>query len=269
MADYVHGYDEKESRRLADQANTLTKRLLADTCYPPNCHVLEAGCGTGAQTITLAKNNPATHFTSIDISQESIDRARAVICQKRLNNVTLKVHDIFNLPYETESFDHIFICFVLEHLPNPMHALQHLGQYLKKGGSLTVIEGDHGSFYCYPESEAAMKAVQCLINVQRDMKGNSLIGRSLYPLITAAGFANVAVSPRVVYVDASKPNLVEGFSKKTFIAMIEGVKDQAISSDYIDETTWEQGIADLYRATHNDGTFNYTFFKAIGFKPRN
>jgi hypothetical protein len=79
-----------------------------------------------------------------------------------------------------------------------------------------------------------------------------------------AGFSPVRVSPRMVYVDSSRPDLVDGFSKKTFIAMVEGVRDQALSLGLIDLETWEKGIEDLYRATQFDGTFCYTFFKAIG-----
>ncbi len=72
------------------------------------------------------------------------------------------------------------------------------------------------------------------------------------------------VTPRTVYVDSSRPELVEGFSRNTFIAMVEGVRDQALTLGLIDERTWDQGIADLYRATEADGTFCYTFFKAVG-----
>jgi hypothetical protein len=48
-----------------------------------------------------------------------------------------------------------------------------------------------------------------------------LIGRSLYPLMTAAGFDRVDVSPRMVYVDSSRPQLVEGFTRRTFTAMVD------------------------------------------------
>ncbi|MBV8457682.1 MAG: methyltransferase domain-containing protein, partial [Acetobacteraceae bacterium] len=43
------------------------------------------------------------------------------------------------------SFDHVFVCFVLEHMPDPETALAELQRVLKLGGSRTVIEGDHGS----------------------------------------------------------------------------------------------------------------------------
>jgi len=34
----------------------------------------------------------------------------------------------------------------------------------------------------------------------------------------------------MIYVDSSKPVLVEGFTKNTFIAMVKGVKEKAIRS---------------------------------------
>jgi cyclopropane fatty-acyl-phospholipid synthase-like methyltransferase len=68
MMDYVHGYSIRENSRLHDQANTLTELLHHDTMYPPGSKVLEAGCGVGAQTVILARNNPEASITSIDIS---------------------------------------------------------------------------------------------------------------------------------------------------------------------------------------------------------
>ena len=53
-----------------------------------------------------------------------------------------------------------------------------------------------------------------------------MIGRRLYPLLTGAGFEAVRVSPRMVYVDASKPEMVDGFIRRTFTTMIEGVRDE-------------------------------------------
>ena len=96
--------------------------------------------------------------------------------------------------------------------------------------------------------------------------GNANIGRQLYPLLTSAGFDSVCVSPRLVYVDSSKPHLVEGFTKNTFTAMIEGVRESVISANLIDEKTFDSGVKALYRTTESDGVFCYTFFKAIAIK---
>ncbi|MBM4240963.1 MAG: methyltransferase domain-containing protein [Euryarchaeota archaeon] len=264
--DYVHGYSKKEAERLVDQANTLAQILHYDTSFPPGSQVLEAGCGVGAQTVILAKGSPDAHITSIDISKDSINQAKTLIDDNRISNVKFQLADIHDLPFEDESFDHIFICFVLEHLPDPHEALESLKRVLKKGGSITVIEGDHGSCYFYPETEEALAVWNCLIETQRILNCNSLMGREIYPLLKNAEFRDVQVSARIVYVDNSKPELVEGFIKKTIIAMVEGVKDQSLDLGLIDKKTWEKGIKDLYKTAEPDGTFFYNFFKGTGTK---
>jgi ubiquinone/menaquinone biosynthesis C-methylase UbiE len=263
---YVHGYDHRENIRLQDQASTLVELLHSDTNYPAGSRVLEAGCGVGAQTVTLAKNSPNALITSIDISETSLIEARKKVAAAGLTNVYFEQADIFKLPYVEDSFDHIFVCFVLEHLSRPIAALKELKDYLKEGGTITVIEGDHGSAYFYPESEAAHKAIQCQVELQRRAGGNAMIGRELYPLLNQAGFKSVHVSPRMVYVDSSKPELVEGFTKKTFTAMTEGIREAANKAGITEQHVFDQGIKDLYRTTEDDGVFCYTFFKAIGTK---
>lgn len=263
---YVHGYSDRELTRLYDQANTLAELLHTDTVYPPGSAVLEAGCGVGAQTIILARNSPEAQFTAIDISEESLGTAQALLEREGIRNVKFQKADIFALPFEPEQFDHIFVCFVLEHVHNSVKALASLKTVLKTGGSITVIEGDHGSAYFYPESKDAMQTIQCLIDIQARMNGNALVGRQLYPLLTKAEFNNIHVLPKMVYVDSSNPHLVEGFTKNTFIAMVEGAKEQALALNLIDEATWSKGIADLYRTTEPDGTFCYSFFKGTALK---
>jgi protein-L-isoaspartate O-methyltransferase len=260
---YVHGYDPRENRRLQDQASTLVVLLHLDTTYPEGSSVLEAGCGVGAQTVTLASNSPGALITSVDVSEASVGEARKAVQAAGINNVTLRQADIFHLPFPSGSFDHVFVCFVLEHLAHPVQALKAMKHVLKPGGTITVIEGDHGSTYFYPDSEYARKAVRCQVELQARAGGNALIGRALYPLLKEAGFDEVNVSPRMVYVDSSKPDLVEGFTKQTFTAMIEGIREPALASGLMSAVDFDKGIADLYRTTEADGVFCYTFFKAI------
>lgn len=266
---YVHGYNKKENSRLEDQAETLEHLLHNDTVYKKGSSVLEAGCGVGAQTISLVKNNPLCNITSIDISHESVLAAKEKIESAGYTNVVFKQADIFNLPFEKNSFDHIFICFVLEHLPEPVKALSVLKQFLKPGGTITLIEGDHGSAYFHPESHYADQVIQCQVKLQKQSGGNANIGRQLYPLLEQSEFSEIYVSPRMVYVDSSRPNLVEGFTKNTFTAMIEGIQDKAVENGLISAEEMNQGIKDLYRTADSDGVFCYTFFKANAVKSVN
>lgn len=263
---YIHGYDPRENIRLQDQASTLVELLHSDTQYPAGSKVLEAGCGVGAQTVTLAQNSPSAYITSVDISESSVAEAKRRIEEVGCTNVVFQQGDIFDLPFGHEQFDHIFVCFVLEHLSNPIEALNCLKKFLKVGGTITVIEGDHGSTSFYPDSEEAHKAIRCQVELQKRAGGNANIGRELYPILNTVGFGSIRVSPRMVYVDSSKLHLVEGFIKKTFTAMIEGVRESALDAGMIDQPTFDKGIKDLYRTTEEDGVFCYTFFKAVAEK---
>jgi ubiquinone/menaquinone biosynthesis C-methylase UbiE len=260
---YVHGYDRRENARLLDQAETLVELLHGDTRYPTGSRVLEAGCGVGAQTLTLARNSPGARITSVDLSAESLAQAERVVHAAGLTNVDFQQGDIFALPYEAGSFDHVFVCFVLEHLARPQAALAALRRLLRPCGTITVIEGDHGSAYFHPWSDAAQQAIRCLIELQRAAGGNAMIGRELYPLLQAAGFGEVHVSPRMVYVDSSRPDLVEGFTRRTFTAMIEGVRAPALRAGLVEADVFDAGIRDLYATSGPNGVFCYTFFKAV------
>jgi SAM-dependent methyltransferase len=239
---YVHGYSQWESERLHDQAGTLAELLHHDTRYAAGRRVLEAGCGVGAQTIILASHSPEADITSVDINASSIADASRLLLEHGVRNVTLIEADIFALPFEAEK------------------------DVLKPGGTLTVIEGDHGSAFFHPDSEYARAAIQCLIEVQAGLGGDSLIGRRLFPLLQQAGFKDVTVSPRFVYADASRPAMVDGFTRKTFNAMVEGARDQAIAAALATPDDFDRGVRDLYRSAEPGGTFCYTFFKAAGVK---
>jgi SAM-dependent methyltransferase len=265
---YVHGYDPRENERLQDQAGTLVDLLHSGTSYPAGSVVLEAGCGVGAQTVTLARRSPNARFTSIDVSADSLAEANRKTEAAGLTNVQFQQADIFALPFAPESFDHVFVCFVLEHLSRPVVALALLSELLRPGGTMTVIEGDHGSTYFHPDSSAARMAIQCLVELQRMAGGNALIGRQLYPFMVEAGLEAVHVSPRMVYVDSSRPDLVDGFTRKTFTAMIEGVRKSTIEAGLIDPESFDAGIRDLRRTAEADGVFCYTFFKGVGRKSR-
>ena len=79
---------------------------------------------------------------------------------------------------------------------------------------MTVIEGDHGSAYFHPESAAARAAIDAQVQLQAAAGGDALIGRRLYPLLPRAGLEDVRVEPRMVYVDGSRPDLIDGFTRR-------------------------------------------------------
>jgi len=261
---YVHGYSESEATRLGDQADTLAELLHHDTRYPPGARVLEVGCGVGAQTRHLLARSPNASFTCVDRERSSLLSACAGLPTNGggAGSVAFVQADIFHLPFRQASFDHAFVCFVLEHLARPGDALRTLQRVLRPGSSLTVIEGDHGSTFFHPDSPKARRTIDCLVETQARAGGDANIGRRLFPLLIDAGLRDVQVSPRFVYADGSRARWVDGFTRKTFIAMVKGARESSLRLGLVSEDDWSEGIVDLERAALDDGTFCYTFFKA-------
>jgi SAM-dependent methyltransferase len=262
---YVHGHSDRELERLDYQAPKFADLFHHDTSYPPESRVLEVGCGVGAQTVILAENSPCAEFISFDISTESLVKAQNSVFQKGLSKVTFCKADVNDLPFKPNTFDHVFVCFLLEHLPDPLLALNNLRNMIRPKGTLTIIEGDVGSVLFYPNSPDANRVIDCLVELQRQAGGNPFIGRELWHLMIDAGFSDVTISPRLVYSDQSRPEHVEEV-KNIFIAMIDGVGESAITTGLVDKKTWNKGIRDLHRITEQGGMICSTFFKGVGRK---
>ena len=264
---YVHGYGEREAQRLMDQAESVSDLIHHDTEFPPDSRILEVACGVGAQTVAMAQRLPTCRFVSFDKIPQSVGLAAERVRTAGLREVHLLTADLFEAPFKPESFDVLFVSYLLEHLPDPLAALISLKTLLRPGGTLLVVEGDHGSCYFHPDTPEAIRAWKCLIEVQAGLGCDSEIGRRLHPLLQSAGFENVRVSPRMVYADKSRPLMQHQFVLQTIVPMVEGIRTEALAKGLISPAEWEKGVADLRKTgLSSKGTFCYTFFKASATK---
>ena len=131
LRDYVHGYSEEETKRLNDQAKTVSDLLHWDSIWEDGALILEAGCGVGAQTKIICSSNPASNFIAVDLSEKSLSQANEMVKKNDIKNVEFKQADVFDLPFDDACFDHVFICFLLEHLKSPEVALKEFKRVLK------------------------------------------------------------------------------------------------------------------------------------------
>jgi hypothetical protein len=153
---------------------------------------------------------------------------------------------------------------VLEHLNDPISALGVVKKLLVRGGTLTVIEGDHGSGFWTPESRASRLAWQGLIESQQRLGHDPNIGRRLYPLLIQAGFKPEFVSPRPVYADQSDPGLLNGVVNQIITPMVYSAEQQVLDENRMSPANWKQGLEDISQvASHPEGSFFYTWFKGV------
>jgi 2-polyprenyl-3-methyl-5-hydroxy-6-metoxy-1,4-benzoquinol methylase len=98
--------------------------------------VLEIGCGRGDFSCWLARelNGEATQVAG-DFSPTAVSMARDY-AESHALEVEWRVMDIQNIAAADNSFDTVFSCETIEHVPDPARAVRELARVLKPGGRL-------------------------------------------------------------------------------------------------------------------------------------
>jgi ubiquinone/menaquinone biosynthesis C-methylase UbiE len=117
--DFVNGYHDHRILRVLEEVPALLPMFFETIMYPPGSRVLDAACGPGVQTCYLAQISPAAKFTGLDITRSSIIKGAKLRKKAGIRNIRFKVGDIFDLPFEEESFDHVIFTFGIEYVKNP------------------------------------------------------------------------------------------------------------------------------------------------------
>ncbi len=104
--------------------------------------VLEVGCGTGDFAIYLAEKG--VDVTAVDYSDVAIRLAREKAAVQN-SAVKLIIADAMQLPFDSSTFDIIFSCECLEHVPEPQRALNQMNRVLKPGGTLILTTENYSN----------------------------------------------------------------------------------------------------------------------------
>jgi SAM-dependent methyltransferase len=99
--------------------------------------ILDAGCGTGHKLVALAITYPKASFVGVDLSEQSLEVARALAERTGVRNVELRQGSFPEMTFE-EKFDFIQSIGVIHHLENPQKGLDNLTGALKEDGFLST-----------------------------------------------------------------------------------------------------------------------------------
>lgn len=187
---YVHGYTREEQQRLVEQAEHWRDELiLPGTELQPGTRLLEVGCGVGAVLGILGQAFPGIELSGVDIEERQIQAARAYLAGLGLD-ADVRVADALALPFADGSFDHVWMMWFLEHVPDPVATLREARRVLVRGGSLTAIEVDYNTVWARPSSEA-FEVLFAAVAGAMDASGRSDAGSRVAGWFDEAGFASV------------------------------------------------------------------------------
>lgn len=99
--------------------------------------VLEIGLGQGAESEQLIRRG--ARWSGLDLTRESVERVRARLSVRGLPHDALKQGSALAIPYEDDSFDHVFSHGVLHHIPDIRTAQAEIHRVLRPGGTLVAM----------------------------------------------------------------------------------------------------------------------------------
>ncbi|MGC2166859.1 MAG: methyltransferase domain-containing protein [Gallionella sp.] len=186
---YIHSYDAAEQHRLVAQAAFLEPYIHPLLAFEPGDSILEIGCGVGAQIRTVLNRQKISSITGIDLSGAQISKAGQLLAREvREGLVTLVVGSGAELPFSDESFDAIYIFFVLEHFSNPGAILAEAKRVLKFAGKMYCTEVFNSGIYIYPHNQVLLDYWKQFNRLQASIGGNPDIGIQLPGYFVDAGF---------------------------------------------------------------------------------
>jgi ubiquinone/menaquinone biosynthesis C-methylase UbiE len=107
----------------------------------PGMRVLEVGPGNGRYTLATARRVGAGgRVVAVDIEPRIVERVRARVAAEGVDNVEVRVADVYDLPFDDGSFDAAYMIAVIGEIPEPDRALAEFRRVLRPAGSLAFSE---------------------------------------------------------------------------------------------------------------------------------
>jgi ubiquinone/menaquinone biosynthesis C-methylase UbiE len=156
--------------------------------------LLDCGCGEGTVTVDLAELVAPGTVAGIDISADSIERARQLASDRKLTNIRFEVGSVYELPFPDASFDAVFSHALFEHLTDKAAALQEIKRVLKPQGILGLRSPDFRTRIIEPFELLVNEFWELCVRIRDELGGDSQMGRHVYGLLLDAGFKNVISS---------------------------------------------------------------------------
>jgi len=261
---YLHGYTQHEQDRLYRQARQLEFEVHDRLPFRRARHLLEVGCGVGAQTEILLRHFPELHVTGVDVSAENLKRAQHNL--QRLpwakGRYTLKKTSGEALPFAVDDFDAAFLCWILEHVVDPAQVLAEVRRVLRHGSPIVCNEVLNATFFLDPYSPNTLRYWMAFNDHQLELGGDPFVGAKLGNLLQAVGYRDIETQVKTFHLDNRRPGERAEFLAYWTELLLSGAtgleKAGKVGADVVHGMKTE-----LARVAHDpDAVFFYSFVQA-------
>jgi ubiquinone/menaquinone biosynthesis C-methylase UbiE len=261
---YLHGYSGREQDRLYRQARFLEPMVHGGYEFRRRRRLIEVGSGVGAQTEILLRRFPELHVTCVESNPEQLARAREFLATVpwAKGRHTLVQGDAASLEFEAGTFDSAFVCWLLEHVPDPARVLSELRRVLIPGSPIVANEVLNATFFLDPYSPSTLRYWMAFNDRQIELGGDPFVGAKLGNLLQAIGFRDVETFVKTFHLDNRAPGERAEFLSYWTELLLSGAKElldaRRVSPDVVEGMT-----AELARVSRDpNAVFFYSFIQA-------
>lgn len=261
---YLHGFTEEEQSRLRKQANFGEFTVYQNINFSHVDDLLEVGCGVGAQSEILLRRFPDLKLTGIDRSPKQLGAAQHILSKTPYtkDRFTLKEMDATNMEFSANSFDGAFLCWVLEHIPDPIRVLSEVRRVLRPGSIVYITEVMNSSFFLDPYSPNVWKYWMAFNDYQLKQKGDPFVGAKLGNFLMQLGYHDIHTEIKTWFLDNRYPqarkDCVEYWADLLLSASEQLVAANYVSLEVVDEMKMEMSRV----ANDPNAVFFYSFVQA-------
>ena len=261
---YLHGFSQTEQERLRKQSRLTEQLIYKDIDFSSCEKILEVGCGVGAQTEILLRRFPSLHIQGIDLNKKQIETAQNHLSKLGFGNGRWGVErmDAAKTRFKPNSFDGAFLCWVLEHVPDPNRILGELRRVLRRGAQVYITEVMNSSFFLDPYSPHVWKYWMAFNDFQYAHSGDPFVGAKLGNLLSSAGYEDIETKVKTFHFDNRDPQ-----KRKEMVdfwcELLNSAADQLIGSEYVDSDLVKEMKRELDQISHDpNAVFHYSFMQA-------
>ena len=154
--------------------------------------VLDAGCGPATISADIADAVFPGKVTALDISSSELDQGRRLAEGREIVNLELVAASVYEMPFPESSFNVVFSLDLLEHLSEPLRALEQFHRVLRPGGFIALSSPDWDAIEISPLPMALGRAINAYRDLEERNGGNSRAGFHLRQWLIEAGFAPIS-----------------------------------------------------------------------------
>lgn len=267
---YIHGTEPAEQTRLSVLNDLLNRRTVQELNLQRGERILDVGSGLGQLSRAMARSSGVA-VVGVERSGEQIAEALRQAQQAGEGSlVVFRQGDALQLPlgdHEWGTFDLAHARFVLEHLREPLGAVQAMVRAVKPGGRIVLQDDDHALLRLFPQPRG-FEALWDAYQRSYSFLGNDpAIGRRLVSLLVEAG----AEPTRNTFVFfgscAGEPHLAEYVDN--LAGVIQGARVTVLAANLLDAKSFDAALLALRAwSRERDATIWYAVSWAEGRRPR-